>query len=122
MERFLERWGRVVARWPLVIILAWVALVAAAFSFGPSLSAVADQQQLSSLPSNAPSVRADQLYRAKFLAGQRSANTEEDVIVLVDPRGISDADVELAQQIAGWLDSPATRPAHLQSVVAPGPQ
>lgn len=122
MERLLERWGQVVARWPLVIILAWVAIVAVAFHFGPSLSAVADQQKLSSLPSDAPSVRADQLYTTKFVAGQRSANVEEDLIVLADPRGISDADVTLAQQIAAWLTDPATRPAHLQSVVAPGAQ
>ena len=122
MERLLERWGRVVARWPLVILLAWVALVAVAFYFAPSLSAVADQQNLSSLPPDAPSVRADQVYRTKFIAGQRSANTEEDVIVLADPHGISDADVALAQQIAGWLTDPATRPEHLQSVVAPGAQ
>jgi RND superfamily putative drug exporter len=122
MERLLERWGRVVARWPLVIIVCWVALVAVAFHFGPSLSAVADQQNISSLPSDAPSVRADQLYSTKFIAGQRSANLEEDLLVLTDPRGISDADVALAQQIAAWLTTPATRPAHLQSVEAPGPQ
>ena len=122
MERLLERWGRVVARWPLVVVLAWVALVAVAFHFGPSLSAVADQQDISSLPADAPSVRAGQLYRTMFLAGQRSANTEEDLIVLADPRGISDADVALAQQAAAWLTNPATRPAHLRSVEAPGPQ
>jgi RND superfamily putative drug exporter len=122
MERFLERWGRVVARWPLVIVLAWVALVFVAFRFGPSLSAVADSQKIASLPSDAPSVRAGQLYTTKFVAGQRSAHTEEDVLVLTDPQGISDADVALAQQIAAWLMDPATRPAHLLSVVAPGPQ
>src|SRR5579871_5375467 len=122
MERLLERWGRVVARWPLVILVCWVALVAAAFHFGPSLSAVADQQNISSLPSDAPSARAGQLYRTTFLAGQRSANTEEDLIVLADPHGISDADVALAQQVAAWLTAPATRPAHLQRVEAPGPQ
>src|SRR5690242_15766568 len=122
MERLLEHWGRVVARWPLVVVLAWVALVGVAFHFGPSLSAVADQQNISSLPSDAPSVRAGQLYKTMFLAGQRSANTEEDLIVLADPRGISDADVALAQQIAAWLTNPATRPAHVQSVEAPGPR
>jgi putative drug exporter of the RND superfamily len=122
MERLLEHWGRVVARWPLVIILAWVAVVVVAFHFSPSLSTVADQQNLSSLPSNAPSVRADQLYTTKFVAGQLSANKEEDVLVLADPRGISDADVALTQQIAAWLTAPATRPAHLQSVVAPNAQ
>jgi uncharacterized membrane protein YdfJ with MMPL/SSD domain len=96
--------------------------VVAAVHFAPSLSAVADQQNLSSLPASAPSMLAKQLYTTKFVAGQRSANTEQDVLVLADPHGISDADVALAQQIAAWLTNPATRPARVQSVTAPGPQ
>lgn len=122
MERLLEQWGRVVARWPLVILLAWVALVVAALHFSPSLAAVAQQQNLSSLPASAPSERAGQLYAAKFAAGQRAGAHETDLIILTDSRGISDADVTLAQQIAAWLNDPATRPAHLLSVAAPGPQ
>lgn len=122
MERLLEQWGRVVARWPLVILLAWVVLVVAALHFSPSLAAVAQQQNLSSLPARAPSARAGQLYAAKFAVGQRAASHETDLIILTDARGISDADVALARQIAAWLNDPATRPAHLLSVVAPGPE
>jgi putative drug exporter of the RND superfamily len=119
MEHLLERWGRVVANWPLVIIIVWIALVVAAFHFSPSLSSVSDQQDVLSLPSSAPSMRADRLYTTKFVEGQRSANTEEDALVLADPHGISDADIVMAQQIATWLTAPATRPAHLQSIVVP---
>jgi RND superfamily putative drug exporter len=122
MERLLERWGQVVARWPLVILLAWVVLVVAALHFSPSLAAVAQQQNLSSLPASALSQRASQLYATKFVAGQNTASHETDVIILTDSRGISDADVALAQQITAWLNDPATRPAHLLSAAAPGPQ
>src|SRR5947209_3038422 len=54
MESFLEKWARFVARWPLLIIAAWIILVAAALRFGPSINAVAAQQtNTSSLPASA---------------------------------------------------------------------
>jgi RND superfamily putative drug exporter len=122
MERLLEKWGQMVARWPLAIVLAWVALVVAALHFSPSIDAVAQNQNLSSLPASAPSQRAAQLYDTKFLAGQRSASNETDLLILTDSRGISDADIALAQRVVAWLTNPATRPAHLLSASAPGPQ
>jgi len=118
MELLLEKWGQIVARWPLVIVLAWVVLVVAALRFSPALGAVAQQQNLSSLPASAPS----QLYATRFVAGQRAAGHEIDMLILTDTHGISDHDVVLAQQIAAWLNDPATRPAHLLSAVAPGPE
>ena len=122
MMLLLERWGRLVARFPLVILAAWIVLVLAAFHFGPSLQTVAEAQNVQALPSSAPSVRADHLYRAKFTAGQRQSAGETDLIVLTDPHGISSADIALAEDIEGWLAAPATRPAHLASVTGPGPQ
>jgi RND superfamily putative drug exporter len=119
MERLLERWGRIVARMPLLIVAAWIILVIAALRFGPSLDSVAAQQNVQSLPSSAPSMRAAQLYAAKFAAGQQSQQQETDVLVLTDPHGISDADVALAERIAAWLTEPSTRPAHLLRVAGP---
>lgn len=70
MEVLLEKWARFVAHWPLLIIVVWVALVAAALKFGPSLDAVAAKQNnTSSLPASAPSVQADHIYSTKFAAG-----------------------------------------------------
>ncbi|HEX5439451.1 MAG TPA: hypothetical protein VFW76_01080, partial [Ktedonobacterales bacterium] len=103
MMLLLERWGRLVARFPLVILAAWIVLVLAAFHFGPSLQSVAEAQNVQALPSSAPSVRADHLYRAKFAAGQRQSAGETDLIVLTDPHGISGADIALAEDIEGWL-------------------
>src|SRR5579885_3917618 len=99
MERLLEKWGQMVARWPLAIVLAWVALVVAALHFSPSIDAVAQNQNLSSLPASAPSQRAAQLYDTKFLAGQRSASNETDLLILTDSRGISDRSEEHTSEL-----------------------
>ena len=119
MESVLERWGRIVARFPLVIIAAWILLVGAALHFGPSLQTVAEQQNVQTLPGSALSVQAGNLYRSKFADGQRQGNSETDVLVLTDTRGISAADITLAEQVEAWLMAPSTRPAHLTSVVGP---
>ena len=122
MILLLERWGRLVARFPLVILAAWIVLVLAAFHFGPSLQSVAEAQNAQPLPSSALSMRAERLYRTKFAAGQHESPGETDVLVLTDTHGISSADVARAEEIADWLTALATRPAHLVSVTGPGPQ
>ncbi len=122
MERLLEGWGRFVARWPLVILLGWALVLGLSLHFAPSIQSVANKQNNSSLPTSAPSRRAETLYEQKFPGGQAAANGHEaGVIVLVDPAGISPADLSLAQRIAAYLDAPATRPAYVLSVAAPGP-
>lgn len=120
MELLLERWGRIVARFPLVILAAWIVLVVAAFHFGPSLQTVAEAQNIQTLPSTAPSVRATHLYRAGFADGQRQSAGEDDLLVLTDSRGITSDDIALAERLEAWLTAPATRPAHLVSVTGPG--
>jgi uncharacterized membrane protein YdfJ with MMPL/SSD domain len=123
MEKFLEKWARFVARWPLLIIAGWVILVAVAWKFGPSIEAVAAMQNTtSSLPASAPSVQADRIFTSKFAAGQATVHKETDVLVLTDPQGISSQDIALAEQIEGWLMAPGTHPAQLLSVAGPGPQ
>src|SRR2546421_1913328 len=123
MESFLEKWARFVARWPLLIIAAWIILVAAALRFGPSINAVAAQQtNTSSLSASAPSMQAEHIYTTRFTAGQQSVNTETDLLVLTDPHGISSQDVALAGQIESWLMAPGTHPAHLIKVAGPGAQ
>lgn len=122
METLLEYWGRIVARLPLLIVAAWVVLLVAAFHFAPSLQSVAEQQNIGSLPSSAPSIQAAHLYRTAFAAGQAQSAGETDVLVLTDPRGISPDDIALAEQLDAWLTAPGTRPAHLVSVVGPGPE
>ena len=119
MERLLERWGQIAARVPLVVVAAWVVLAIAALRFGPSLDSVAAKQNVQALPSSAPSMQAAHLYATKFAAGRQGRNQETDLLVLTDPRGISDADVALAQQIDAWLTGSRTRPAHLLSVSGP---
>jgi RND superfamily putative drug exporter len=123
METLLEKWTRFVARWPLLIIALWIMLVVAALKVGPSLGDVAAKQQnTSSLPASALSVRADRLYTTKFADGQQSVNKETDLLVLTDPQGISAQDITLAEQIERWLTAPGTRPTQLLSVAGPGTQ
>jgi putative drug exporter of the RND superfamily len=123
MEALLEKWARFVARWPLLIIVVWIILVAVALKCGPSINDVAAMQHAtSSLPASAPSMQADHIYDTKFAAGQASVNKETDVLVLTDPRGISPQDVAQASHIEAWLMAPGRRPAHLLTVTGPGPQ
>ncbi len=122
MEMLLERWGRFIARWPLLIIAVWIIVVLAALRFGPSLSSVSAKQNTSSLPASAPSMRADQVYTTKFAAGRQSLTKETDLLVLTAPQGISAQDIALAEHIEAWLQAPATRPAQLLSVTGPGAQ
>lgn len=123
MEQLLERWGRFVARYPLLVIFVWIVALGVGLGFAPSINTVANTQHASSLPTDAPSQRAAQLYKEKFTAGQRAAQRgEQDVILFTDPQGISADDITLAQRIATYLNDPATRPAHLVAVTAPGPQ
>lgn len=119
MERLLERWGHIVARAPLLVVAAWIVLAIAALHFGPSLDSVAAKQNVQSLPSSAPSMRAAQLYTLKFAAGRQSQQQETDVLVLTDPQGISAADVALAGRIEAWLTDASTRPVHLLHVAGP---
>jgi len=119
MQHILERWGRFVARWPLLIIVAWIVLALVARRAGPSLDAVSQTQNTSSLPASAPSVRAAQLYATTFAAGRHSANTETDLFVLTDPRGILPPDRAEVTTVRAWLLAPATRPAHLVTVTGP---
>src|SRR5205085_1671874 len=120
---FLEKWARFVARWPLLIIAAWIILVAAALRFGPSINAVAVQQtNTSSLPASAPGMQAEHIYTTKFTAGQQSVNTETNLLVLTDPQGISSQDVTLAEQVESWLMATGTHPAQLIKVTGPGAQ
>lgn len=119
MERILERWGRVVVRRPWVIIGAWIVTALLALHFGPSLSAVSRTQNTSSLPANAPSVRADQLYATKFAAGRREGGSETDLLVLDDPAGIGPKDRTEVASIRRWLIRLAARPAHVAAVTRP---
>jgi putative drug exporter of the RND superfamily len=123
MERSLEKWGRFVARWPWLILILWVAVVAVAWIFGPSLGAVAAKQNsTSSLPTSARSDQANQIYTTKFAAGQKTVNKETDIIILSDPQGISAQDSSLATQIQSWLLTPGTLPSTLLTVNGPGAQ
>jgi RND superfamily putative drug exporter len=123
MEALLEKWTRFVVRWPLLIIVVWIILVAVALKFGPSLDAVAAKQNnTSSLPASAPSVQADHVYTTKFAAGQQSVNKETDLLALTDPQGISSQDVAQAEQTEARLMAPGTHPAHLLKVTGPSAQ
>jgi RND superfamily putative drug exporter len=119
MEALLEKWSLFISRWSLLIVIVWILLVIVAFRFAPSITSVAAQQKIATLPATAESVQADKLYGSKFAVGQQAVNTETDLIILTDPRGISAHDESLAQQIVSWLRNPATRPAYLLQVQGP---
>lgn len=123
MEGLLEKWGRFIARWPWVILVLWLAIVAAAWIFGPSLNNVAARQNnTSSLPASALSSQAAHIYTTKFAAGQQTLHKETDIIILSDPQGISATDSALAEQVETWLSTPGTLPSTLLKVNGPGSQ
>ena len=82
MEALLEKWSLFISRWSLLIVIVWILLVIVAFRFAPSITSVAAQQKIATLPATAESVQADKLYGSKFAVGQQAVNTETDLIIL----------------------------------------
>jgi RND superfamily putative drug exporter len=59
-QRLFARVGKIVVRWPYLVVLAWVLITFLAVNFLPSLSSVA-KSDTAFLPASAPSMRAAEL-------------------------------------------------------------
>lgn len=121
MEAFFKKWTSFVARWPLLIIALWAGLLVAVWHFAPSIDAVAaTQNNASSLADSAPSSQADKIYATKFSDTIARPGNEIDLLILIDPQGVSSQDILQVEKIENWLI--ASHIPHFLSVKGPNAQ
>ena len=103
-EKLLERVGRLIVRYRLWIgvILFWIVVAGFMAVNAPSLTKVGVMDESMFLPSNSNYLRAKEILKEKF-PDQVAAG--EGIIVFYNPEGLSDADLQYAQDIAQWLTS-----------------
>src|SRR5271170_2166765 len=83
------RLGRLIVRWPWVVIGFWVVLASVLSLTMPSLEDISQRHPVDILPSNAPVlVASDHMNAAFHEAGLESIV----VVVLIDAKGLSPAD------------------------------
>ncbi len=94
------RLGRVMVRWPWLVIVCWAALAGILSLTMPSLEEVSQTHPVDILPQYAPSSVANERMTAAFAeAGSDSLA----VVVLVDPKGLSPADEAVYRNLVGTL-------------------
>lgn len=79
------RLGRVVVRWPLLVILIWIALAVALFVLLPPLAKIAGEKQPEFLPSDAPVLVAN---NAMIKAFDESDSQNSLLVVLTNDNGL----------------------------------
>jgi RND superfamily putative drug exporter len=95
-----RRVGDCVARWPMVVIGAWIAMAAALFVSFPSLSEMVREHPLSVMPADTPAmVTAQQMAKA---FGQSESNNLL-IVVLTDDKGLGPADENVYRSLVGKL-------------------
>ena len=79
------RLGRVVVRWPLLVIVLWIALAVALFLLLPPLAKIAEEKQPEFLPSDAPVLVAN---NAMIKAFDESDSQNSLLVVLTNDNGL----------------------------------
>ncbi|MDT5234992.1 MAG: putative drug exporter of the superfamily, partial [Mycobacterium sp.] len=79
------RLGRVVVRWPLLVIALWIALAVALFVLLPPLAKIAGEKQPEFLPSDAPVLVAN---NAMIKAFDESDSQNSLLVVLTNDKGL----------------------------------
>lgn len=97
-----EALGRAVVRGKWFIIVAWLAIAGGMFFFAPSLAKVGTASDAAFLPSDAPSLIAEDVLNKDF---PELATGGQGLIVVHDPGGLSAADRQYAGALVDWLRS-----------------
>ncbi len=108
----MNRLTRLVDRWPLLIVLAWVFAAVWMTVAAPSVRSLGTADQTSFVPDSAPSGRADALLRTAF---PDDPTRDPAVIVLVRPGGLTKTDRAYVTSLDRFLLSPAAR-EHVKGV------
>ena len=103
MYAFLSRFNDRFKWW---IALFWIALAAGLFLIAPNLSDVGVTDQSQFLPDDTESALASKLLKDKFATSDQLA-ASSGLIVIHNADGLSEADMQNAQQLHDWLLSEA---------------
>lgn len=79
--------GKLVSRWPLGTLLAWVAILILVIKSAPSLSDVAKDGEFAFLPAQSESLIAEQKYQDAFPPAEIETSSADDDQAQLDPLG-----------------------------------
>jgi RND superfamily putative drug exporter len=98
------------SKYKIPVVIVWIALSVALIIFAPSLSQVGVTDDTQFLPRNTESTQAETLLREKFSAAvDQPAGSA--LLVVYDPQGLSQADLQEARELCDWLVSKDAPPA-----------
>ncbi|MGV1006345.1 MAG: RND family transporter [Candidatus Nanopelagicales bacterium] len=110
--------GRVVVRWPWLVITAWVVLAASLTLAFPSLAVLAQKAPASILPANAPSVVSQKQMADSF---QEASSDNILMVVLTNENGFTPADETVYRTLVDRLRADTEDVAALQDFISVPP-
>jgi len=110
--------GRLIARWPWLVIGFWVALAAVLSQTVPSLEDVSQRHPVDLLPASAPVLAATQKMTAAFHEPESESMA---VIVLTDTKGLSPADGATYRKLVDALRRDSHEVLSLQDFISAPP-
>lgn len=112
------RIGRVVVRWPWLVIAGWIALAAGLTQAFPPLAVLVQRAPASILPADAPSLVSSRQVAAAFHEG---GSDNILLVVLTDDDGLSDADEGVYRGLVSTLRAETGDVAGVQDFVTTPP-
>src|SRR5687767_6516313 len=98
-----HRWGQLVSRFPLAIVVAWVVLAVMAISTSPDWSEVAQEGEFVFLPQDSSSKQAEALYRQAFLTAEAGESGDDAAYMAQNPLGSTVAIVAQREDLPDGL-------------------
>jgi RND superfamily putative drug exporter len=96
--------ARFAQKYRVVVVIVWLAAAAALYLGAPKFSDVAVTDESQFLPQDTQSAAAGKLLQDKF-ATASTASASSGIIVIYNPDGLTDADMQQAKAIRDWLVS-----------------
>jgi RND superfamily putative drug exporter len=96
--------ARFAQRYSIVVVIVWVAAAAALYLGAPRFSDVAVTDESQFLPQDTQSAEAGKLLKEKFATAD-TTSASSGIIVVYNPDGLTDADMQQAKAIRDWLVS-----------------
>jgi RND superfamily putative drug exporter len=112
------RVGRIVVRWPLLVIAAWIVLAAGLTQAFPSLGVLAQKAPSSMLPPEAPSLISSQQIADAF---KEAGSDNILLVVLSNEKGLSSADEGIYRNLTDTLRADTENVAAIQDFVTTPP-
>ncbi|MGI9125853.1 MAG: MMPL family transporter, partial [Mycobacterium sp.] len=110
--------GRVVVRWPLLVIAAWIAIAAGLTQVFPPLSVLAQKAPASILPADAPSVVSQKKMAEAF---KEASSDNILMVVLTNEKGFTKADEQVYANLVTTLRADTEDVAALQDFITTPP-